>query len=139
MRIWLADLPADARDEITVKRLPLGRVLIDHNVLREVELITLWRIEPGPALRRHLQLRGGTADLRSLGTDPRRRTTDGADAGNRRSRRSDMITEINRIRLHRDRRRAERLDDGGARGRRRLSRAALGARRSSRAARSANR
>ncbi len=58
MRIWLADLPADAQDEITSKRSPLGRVLIEHNVLREVELITLWEIEPGPALRQHLQVNG---------------------------------------------------------------------------------
>jgi hypothetical protein len=56
MRIWLADLPPAAQNEITSKRSPLGRVLIRHNVLREVELITLWRIAPGVALRRHLQL-----------------------------------------------------------------------------------
>jgi chorismate-pyruvate lyase len=54
MRIWLADLPANIQEEITVKRVPLGRVLVDHNLLREVELTTLWRITPGPALRRHL-------------------------------------------------------------------------------------
>jgi hypothetical protein len=57
MRIWLADLPAAAQDEITGKRTPLGRVLIDHNVLREVELITLWQIDPGPVLQQHLQVR----------------------------------------------------------------------------------
>jgi chorismate-pyruvate lyase len=56
MRIWLADLAADAQAEITSKKVPLGRVLIEHNVLREVELITLWRIEPGPVLRKHLQV-----------------------------------------------------------------------------------
>jgi hypothetical protein len=32
----------------------LGRVLVNHNLLREVELITLWKITPGPALRKHL-------------------------------------------------------------------------------------
>lgn len=58
MRIWLADLPPRAQDEITSKKWPLGRVLIRHNVLREVELITLWRIDPGPVLRQHLQLTG---------------------------------------------------------------------------------
>jgi chorismate-pyruvate lyase len=58
MRIWLADLPQPAQDEITSKQAPLGRVLIRHNVLREVELITLWKIEPGPVLRRYLQLTG---------------------------------------------------------------------------------
>jgi chorismate-pyruvate lyase len=59
MRIWLADLPAAACDEITVKRMPLGRVLVNHNVLRQVELITLWRILPGATLRRYLQLSAG--------------------------------------------------------------------------------
>ena len=35
-------------------------MLIEHNVLREVELITLWKIAPGPVLRQHLQLSGKT-------------------------------------------------------------------------------
>jgi chorismate-pyruvate lyase len=56
MRIWLADLPAAAQEEISSKRAPLGRVLIRHNVLREVELITLWQIEPAEELRRYLEL-----------------------------------------------------------------------------------
>jgi chorismate-pyruvate lyase len=58
MRIWLADLPANAQEEITSKKSPLGRVLIDHNILREVELITLWKIDPGSVLRQHLQVNG---------------------------------------------------------------------------------
>jgi chorismate-pyruvate lyase len=62
MRIWLGDLPAAAQQEITSKKTPLGRVLIRHNVLREVELITLWQIDPGPVLRRHLPL-GGSAPI----------------------------------------------------------------------------
>jgi chorismate-pyruvate lyase len=57
MRIWLADLPAAAQEEITTKKAPLGRVLIEHNVLREVELITLWKITPGAVLREHLDVR----------------------------------------------------------------------------------
>jgi chorismate-pyruvate lyase len=56
MRIWLGDLPQDARREITDEKQPLGRVLINHSVLREVELIALWRITPGPVLKQHLQL-----------------------------------------------------------------------------------
>lgn len=59
MRIWLADLPAGASDEITVERQPLGRVLINHNLLREVELITLWQIVPGPVLVEQLRLPAG--------------------------------------------------------------------------------
>jgi chorismate-pyruvate lyase len=58
MRIWLADLPASAQEEIASKKSPLGRVLIEHNLLREVELITLWQIEPGSMLRQHLQVNG---------------------------------------------------------------------------------
>jgi chorismate-pyruvate lyase len=60
MRIWLADLPQAAQDEIAGKRAPLGRVLIRHNLLREVELITLWQIVPGPVLKQHLQLTSDT-------------------------------------------------------------------------------
>lgn len=56
VRIWLSDLPTAAQEEITSKKSPLGRVLIEHNLLREVELITLWQIEPGSVLRQHLQL-----------------------------------------------------------------------------------
>jgi len=58
MRIWLSDLPPAAQEEITAQRTPLGRVLIRHNVLREVEVLTLWRITPGPALHKHLGLSG---------------------------------------------------------------------------------
>ena len=56
MRIWLADLPPVAQDDITSKRSPLGRVLIRHNLLREVEVITLWKVVPGPVLKEQLQL-----------------------------------------------------------------------------------
>ena len=59
MRIWLNDLPAAAKDEIASKQAPLGRVLIEHNVLREVELRTLWKIVPGPVLRQELRVSGG--------------------------------------------------------------------------------
>jgi chorismate-pyruvate lyase len=56
MRIWLADLPDSAKHEITEQKHPLGRVLIAHNLLREVEVISLWRISPGPVLKQQLQL-----------------------------------------------------------------------------------
>jgi len=56
MRIWLADLPQAAQEEIASRKVPLGRVLIQHNVLREVELMTLWRIDPGTILRQNLKL-----------------------------------------------------------------------------------
>lgn len=54
MRIDLSGLPAIVRDEIESRGTPLGRILIQHNVLRHVELHRLWRIAPGPVLRRRL-------------------------------------------------------------------------------------
>jgi hypothetical protein len=59
MRIWLADLPQPAQQAITGKQSPLGRVLIEHNILREVELISLWKIEPAAVLMKHLHLPKG--------------------------------------------------------------------------------
>lgn len=40
----------DVREEIESQRTPLGRILIEHNVLRDVRLLSLWRIEPGSDL-----------------------------------------------------------------------------------------
>jgi hypothetical protein len=56
MRIWLTDLPVTVQEKIRSKQAPLGRVLIEHDVLREVELITLWRITPGSVLQEQLGL-----------------------------------------------------------------------------------
>jgi chorismate-pyruvate lyase len=57
MRIWLGDLPEATQQEITSRKTPLGRVLIRHNVLREVELIALWRINPSSVLKKNLKLK----------------------------------------------------------------------------------
>ena len=56
MRINLANLPQIVQMEIQSQALPLGRIMIRHHLLREVELCQLWRITPGPDLREHLQL-----------------------------------------------------------------------------------
>jgi hypothetical protein len=58
MRIWLGDLPLAAQEEIKARRFPLGRVLIRHNLLREVDVLTLWRIMPGPVLQQLLGISG---------------------------------------------------------------------------------
>lgn len=42
--------------EIESQKTPLGRVLIQHNVLRELELCRLWEVTAGPALAEQLQL-----------------------------------------------------------------------------------
>jgi chorismate-pyruvate lyase len=49
-RINLRLLDADVREEILSRQTPLGRVLIEHNVLREVQLASLYRVTPGPEL-----------------------------------------------------------------------------------------
>lgn len=54
VRIWLAGLPQDVVAEITARETPLGRVLIRHGLLRDVELLSLWRVTPGERIRSHL-------------------------------------------------------------------------------------
>jgi chorismate-pyruvate lyase len=44
---YLAD---DVRRQIESRNKPLGRILIEHNVLRQVQLLALLRVEPGPDL-----------------------------------------------------------------------------------------
>lgn len=55
MRIDLSGLPQDAKRDIETHQAPLGRILIRSGVLREVDLIALWRIEPGDELRQALK------------------------------------------------------------------------------------
>ena len=55
-RINLRLLDEDVRREILGQNIPLGRVLISHNVLREVQLASLYRVEPGPDLCRLFRL-----------------------------------------------------------------------------------
>jgi chorismate-pyruvate lyase len=50
VRLDLRALSTVVRDEILAERTPLGRVLIEHDVLREVELHDLWQVECGPQL-----------------------------------------------------------------------------------------
>lgn len=51
-RLNMAYLDEEVRREIESESKPLGRVLIDHNVLREVQLVALWKVQPGPDLCR---------------------------------------------------------------------------------------
>lgn len=50
VRLNLDVVDQPARGEIEAERRPLGRVLIEHDVLREVELHQLYRIQCGPHL-----------------------------------------------------------------------------------------
>ena len=54
MRIRYDLLTDVVRSEIESEDIPLGRVLISHNVLREVELVSLWKIQPGAELAKLL-------------------------------------------------------------------------------------
>lgn len=49
-RLNLRLVDDEVRREILDENKPLGRVLIDHNVLREVQLASLYRVVPGPEL-----------------------------------------------------------------------------------------
>ena len=59
MRINLAGLPEIVRMEIESQALPLGRIMIRHHLMREVELLDLWRIAAGPELKKNLKLSPG--------------------------------------------------------------------------------
>jgi hypothetical protein len=50
VRLCLDFLDPPVRAEIEAKTTPLGRVLIKHNVLREVQLISLWKVAAGEDL-----------------------------------------------------------------------------------------
>src|SRR5262245_14201126 len=52
VRVRLGLCPPVVRREIVAGRAPLGRILTDHAVPRQVELAALLRVVPGPALRR---------------------------------------------------------------------------------------
>ena len=52
MRVHFAYLPTEVRNEIEREQTPLGRILIDHDVHRRVQLFSLRRISLGEELRR---------------------------------------------------------------------------------------
>jgi len=60
MRVDLAELPEIVRLEIESQSLPLGRIMIRHHLMREVERCQLWRVTPGPELRLQLTLNEAT-------------------------------------------------------------------------------
>ncbi|WP_153557480.1 hypothetical protein [Roseimaritima sediminicola] len=47
------------REQIEAGQIPLGRVLIQHNVLRHIDLGAIVRFEAGPGLARYLQMNEG--------------------------------------------------------------------------------
>ena len=59
VRLDLDVLADDVRDEIIDGGTPLGRVLVSHNVLREVERLALWRVAMSAELAHFFQVSGG--------------------------------------------------------------------------------
>ena len=56
VRLHMNYLTEQVRAEVKSQKTPLGRVLINHNVLRRVELGKLWKVTPGDDVCRHFQL-----------------------------------------------------------------------------------
>ncbi|MCS7047070.1 MAG: hypothetical protein NZO58_12000 [Gemmataceae bacterium] len=59
VRIRFQYCSPEVQREIAAGRTPLGRILIQHNVLRRIEPIAFLRIEPGPDLRQWFAMRPG--------------------------------------------------------------------------------
>lgn len=56
------------RGEILSGEIPLGRVLINHNVLRHIDLGAILRIDAGPSLAKYLQMSEGETTYGRLAT-----------------------------------------------------------------------
>ena len=56
VRLDTSALDPTVWQRIESQQVPLGRVLIEHNVLREVQLCGLWRVKAGPSLASLLRL-----------------------------------------------------------------------------------
>ena len=56
VRLRLDLVEPDVRREIEAEQIPLGRILIAHHVMRQVELVALWKIVPGGELRELLSM-----------------------------------------------------------------------------------
>ena len=54
MRVDFARLDEPVCEEIRSRHLPLGRILITHNVLRQVQLQSLWKVTPAEPLAQRL-------------------------------------------------------------------------------------
>ena len=59
VRLALEPLDAQVRDEILSQRIPLGRVLIEHDVMRHVQLNALWQVACGVDLATHFDVAPG--------------------------------------------------------------------------------
>jgi chorismate-pyruvate lyase len=59
MRLDFSCVSPEVRREVESQKTPLGRILIAHNVLREVHLTRLYKVTPGEELRKLFNLSPG--------------------------------------------------------------------------------
>lgn len=59
---------SDVQDEIMSEKIPLGRVLIQHNVLRHIDLGALLKLEAGPGLAKLFRMTVGEVTYGRLAT-----------------------------------------------------------------------
>ena len=60
MRLNLRHVSDEVRSDIRSQRAPLGRILIEHGVLRDVHLLCLWRVAAGDELATLFDVPPGT-------------------------------------------------------------------------------
>lgn len=68
VRFNLSYVTSEVRDEILAQKTPLGRILINHNVLRHIDLGAILEITAGPRLARHFQMPVGGVTYGRLAT-----------------------------------------------------------------------
>ncbi len=68
VRFNLEYVTEQVRKEILAGKIPLGRVLINHNVLRHIDLAAVLRVTPGPELAEHFGMAPGEATYGRLAT-----------------------------------------------------------------------
>jgi chorismate-pyruvate lyase len=60
VRLDMSTLPQVVQDQIRERKIPLGRILISHDVMRAVRLAKLYRFEAGEELASHFGVSAGT-------------------------------------------------------------------------------
>ena len=68
VRLHLQFVSPAVRDEILAGDIPLGRVLIKHDVLRQIDLGAILKISPGPELIKHFRCQPGEITYGRLAT-----------------------------------------------------------------------
>ena len=68
VRFNFAFVTDSVREEIESESIPLGRVLIQHNILRHIDLGAIVKFEAGPGLSRYLQMEVGEETFGRMAT-----------------------------------------------------------------------